>query len=213
MREHTRRLTIPAIVLGLVSGLAYNAWQHRIYDSGPKPAPVVAIPAPATDQNTQTNTRSAVDTAALRERAFWWALGELESGNRDDKVGPAGEVGRYQCLPSVWRSATSLPTSAASNPFTALAVGCVTISLRISNTGTSTHLGSRSDFTDKEMFLLWHCPGKRDSAGLWLVTPDDYNYATRGQNLYEDCLRKMLTADTNSGNMSSTAGKQSAGTN
>jgi hypothetical protein len=31
------------------------------------------------------------------------ALGMIETGNRDDEIGGAGEVSRYQIMPSVWR--------------------------------------------------------------------------------------------------------------
>jgi hypothetical protein len=31
------------------------------------------------------------------------ALGMIETGNRDDEIGGAGEVSRYQIMPAVWR--------------------------------------------------------------------------------------------------------------
>ena len=41
------------------------------------------------------------------------AISEIESGGRDNVVGAAGEVSRYQILPAVWRATTKLPIERA----------------------------------------------------------------------------------------------------
>lgn len=78
------------------------------------------------------------------------ALAELESGNRDGTTGRAGEVSRYQILPSVWRQYTGLPLDAAINPFTAANVVQRIMADRIK------HFGKQP--SDEEWYLLFHCP-------------------------------------------------------
>jgi hypothetical protein len=83
-------------------------------------------------------------------------LGQIESGNDDRAPGAAGEVSRFQILPSVWRQYTSLPLSAASNPFTALNVARAIMEDRASRI-LHTQL---SALNPQQFYLLWHRPGR-----------------------------------------------------
>jgi hypothetical protein len=73
-------------------------------------------PLPSPDQVTTTPTNGAAavapspaGTAAVTNRAGWLdavrcdALGMIESGNDDSAIGGAGEVSRFQIMPSVWQ--------------------------------------------------------------------------------------------------------------
>ena len=56
----------------------------------------------------QTTVAPKADDAGLGNPAVLdlhrrLALGMIETGNRDDEIGGAGEVSRYQIMPSVWR--------------------------------------------------------------------------------------------------------------
>jgi hypothetical protein len=89
----------------------------------------------------------------------WEALAMQESGCDDNAVGSAGEVSRYQILPSVWRTVTVLPISAAKNPCTALNVASAIMRERM-----RMNREDEKDFgiTDLKWVLLWKCPTRVD---------------------------------------------------
>lgn len=95
-----------------------------------------------------------------RAGAYLLALGQLESGNRDDgPPGAAGEVGRYQCCPKYWKATTSLPLASAVNPVTSAAV-CLTIIRQ--RTGKDA-----GELTPEQFARAWHAPfAKRTTAEL-----------------------------------------------
>jgi len=100
------------------------------------------------------------------------ALAQLESGGNSQAKGRAGEVGEMQCLPSVWRAATSLPLSAATNPITARAVAIAIIESRT---------GKRLDqLTPRQVAIAWHSPAKLNCNKL---TREQSQYVQRYQNL------------------------------
>ncbi len=45
----------------------------------------------------------ATGSTGVLDRRHQFALGMLETGNHDSEIGGAGEVSRYQIMPSVWR--------------------------------------------------------------------------------------------------------------
>ena len=57
----------------------------------PTPTPVLTRPAP-------------VDTYPPLDARRLYALGMIETGNNDRAIGSAGEVSRYQLMPSVWKN-------------------------------------------------------------------------------------------------------------
>lgn len=101
------------------------------------------------------------------------AIAQTE-GCSDTKRGLAGEVSRYQMLPSVFVSAAHLPLSAAMNPFTARNAANQVLRTRIA--GFERCHGRKP--TIFEQALLWHCPARVDKP-----TADDRDYAQRVVNL------------------------------
>jgi hypothetical protein len=65
----------------------------------PTDPPTIATPA-AEESSPAEDHRSEVSTLT---DARCYALGMIETGNEDDAVGGAGEVSRYQIMPSVWQ--------------------------------------------------------------------------------------------------------------
>jgi hypothetical protein len=92
--------------------------------------------------------------ASLHAADNWAALSQIESDDCDTCTGSSGEVGRWQQLPRYWRLYTSLPLSAATNPFTALAVAKLDMVDRVKNFVAHNHRQP----TDGEFVLLWHSP-------------------------------------------------------
>ena len=60
----------------------------------PPPAPIVTAPA---------IILPAADNPGVLDERRRFALGMIETGNRDHEIGGAGEISRYQIMPSVWR--------------------------------------------------------------------------------------------------------------
>ena len=63
----------------------------------PAPAPMTVVPA-AVPVATPPTSSSALLNARHR-----FALGMIETANNDEEIGGAGEVSRYQIMPSVWK--------------------------------------------------------------------------------------------------------------
>lgn len=83
------------------------------------------------------------------------AISELESNDRDNVIGTAGEVSRYQILPAVWRAATQLPIErAACRKGTARAVAR---KILISRLREFERRYERSPGA-REIWLLWNAP-------------------------------------------------------
>lgn len=86
----------------------------------------------------------------------WEALSKLESGDNDNASGRAHEVSRYQMLPSVWRAATSLPLSAATNQDVAWSVAAKVQGARV--VGFARREGRMP--TSAEWYRLWNRPAR-----------------------------------------------------
>jgi len=82
------------------------------------------------------------------------ALAMVESGGRDGAIGPAGEVSRYQIMPSVWRQYTSWPISKATNPAIALVVARAVMAARLPR------LAADGEKSGEDWYLLWHRPAR-----------------------------------------------------
>src|SRR5882724_10599155 len=63
----------------------------------PAPEPMTVAPAVAS-----VATTTAASSAVLNARQRF-ALGMIETANNDEEIGGAGEVSRYQIMPSVWK--------------------------------------------------------------------------------------------------------------
>jgi hypothetical protein len=70
--------------------------EAKVYVPTPAPAPVSASRAGG----------SPVSPAELNAR-HRFALGMIETANNDEEIGGAGEVSRYQIMPSVWKRYSS----------------------------------------------------------------------------------------------------------
>jgi len=123
-----------------------------------------------TDASLTNNRQRGVESADLgRAAGYLAALGQLESGNNDFAKGRANEISRYQCLPRVWREATALPYSAATNPETAkTVVRCI--------------IWNRTGFdlpelTPRQVAVAWHCPNAKH------LNREQRDYVTRFENL------------------------------
>jgi hypothetical protein len=91
--------------------------------------------------------------AAAMER--WAALSQIESGDDDSAVGPAGEVSRYQIKPEVWRQHPSA-TQDWENPEHALAVAQQTMKERCA----AFEQQFKRPPNDTEFYILWNAPGQ-----------------------------------------------------
>ncbi len=105
MKIQVKRMVIPGIMLGMtvlliMSGLkpAFASVRKATDDNrnvSPTPTVITTTTTPATD--------GMAGSPAVLDAHRRMALGMIETGNRDDEIGGAGEVSRYQIMPSVWR--------------------------------------------------------------------------------------------------------------
>lgn len=70
--------------------------------SSPRAA-LATAPQPGDGQNNVLVSGESAGNPAVLDAHRRLALGMIETGNRDDEIGGAGEVSRYQIMPSVWR--------------------------------------------------------------------------------------------------------------
>ncbi len=91
----------------------------------------------------------------LRALDRWSALSQIESGNDDHAVGPAGEISRYQIKPAVWQHYA--PTNADwTNPDDALSVTRQAMQKRCAAFERAAHRPP----TDAEFYILWNAPAQ-----------------------------------------------------
>ena len=93
-------------------------------------------------------------TSSLHAMDAFSALSAIESCNCDYAVGSCGEISRFQILKAVWRTETTLPYSAARNPFTAQNVAIDLMNKRVKQFV----LSNNRQPTASEWALLFHCP-------------------------------------------------------
>ena len=68
-----------------------------------RPAAAVAKPMTIVAPAIVTVAKPAVDSSAWLNARHRFALGMIETANNDGEIGGAGEVSRYQIMPSVWK--------------------------------------------------------------------------------------------------------------
>ena len=107
----------------------------------PPPAPIVTAPA---------IILPAADNPGVLDERRRFALGMIETGNRDHEIGGAGEISRYQIMPSVWRQYSD--SRSYQNP---------KISLEVAQQHWSALYArfkqqARRDPTDFDMYVLWN---------------------------------------------------------
>lgn len=188
--------------------LAATRAPHKIM-TAPTSVKLVGLPLVAT--HNQSPPPAPRLEPEERENLRWEALAMVESASRDIAVGKAGEVGRYQMLPNVWRTVTSLSLSAATNPATALSVAKMEMGKRTIDWSRAHSLGrtifvSRNTLvfliqpSAREWFLLWHCPAHVENPNAV-----ERDYAQRClnllQTLVENNLKKMVQRTASSSNL------------
>lgn len=127
---------------------------------------------------------SEPDWAAIR-----WALGQIESGDRDSAIGQAGEVSRYQIRPELWRQLA--PRLNPRNPDQAWAVARRELGSRMARARLPRDQYARAC----AIYLLWNAPealarADYDPARVNATLRDR---ATRFANLATDFPRRGLT--------------------
>jgi len=90
------------------------------------------------------------DNPAVLDKRRRLALGMIETGNDDREIGGAGEVSRYQIMPSVWRQYSS--SRSYQNPETSLKVAQEHWSALYARFKQQ----SRRTPTDFDMYVLWN---------------------------------------------------------
>jgi len=101
----------------------------------PKPAPA---PAPAPSSSALLNTRQR------------FALGMIETANNDAEIGGAGEISRYQIMPSVWKHYSN--SRSYQNPDVSLEVARQHWSALYAAFMKQAH----REPTDFDMYVLWN---------------------------------------------------------
>jgi hypothetical protein len=99
----------------------------------------------------------ALAILALRVQAFdrWEALAQIESGDRDDAIGAAGEISRYQIRPEIWRRYASIGAN-WKNSEDSLQVAKAIMKERTDAFEQSFHRAP----TDWEFYVLWNAPAR-----------------------------------------------------
>ena len=112
--------------------------------STPAPAPMPVAPAVA------PVSAPPVGSSALLNRQHRFALGMIETANNDEEIGGAGEVSRYQIMPSVWKHYSD--SRSYQNPEVSLEVA--------QQHWTTLHAFFRKQAhrepTDFDMYVLWN---------------------------------------------------------
>ena len=100
--------------------------------------------------------RTSMGAPLTREDIRYWALAQVQSGENDLAVGIVGERSRFQIRPLEWKQCTTLPLSAATNPFTAMNVCKSLMQPRVAHF-VRVHKRVPSN---REWLLLYHCPAR-----------------------------------------------------
>jgi len=150
------RVKYPIMVAVL---LATGAWPHAIPGADYAVPPRGVLPARLADVGSPhrpvppaaagTVNRVAGSPSVLDHRRQF-ALGMIETGNDDSEIGRAGEVSRYQIMPSVWRQYST--SRSYRDPATALEVAQQYWSTLYSRFKHQAH----REPTDFDMYVLWN---------------------------------------------------------
>ena len=91
------------------------------------------------------------------------ALEQIESGSDDRAVGRAGEISRFQILPTVWREYSSLPRYRDAGHAWAVAERI------LSDRSAQFAAATGRQPTSREIYVLWNAPGAFRRAGYHFV--------------------------------------------
>lgn len=160
MKTHIKFSAILAAMLGTAGVLFALLTAHATppvpnqlpSTPAPKSAPEPVEPAPAavTPVIATNDASAATDNVGVLNSQRQFALSMIETGINDHEVGRAGEVSRYQIMPSVWRHYSG--SHAYSNP---------QVSLQVARQHWATLYDSftqraHREPTDFDMYVLWN---------------------------------------------------------
>jgi hypothetical protein len=98
-----------AVVPGVAESVqaVYSLASLQFLSKAPQPpvsVPIVrTMPAAAPTVVAQSRPTAVSPKPAILDNRSLFALGAIETGNNDNEIGQAGEVSRYQIMPSVWK--------------------------------------------------------------------------------------------------------------
>jgi hypothetical protein len=151
MKTQIKYSVIVVVLLGTGSWLLTLLNAHAttipqtILRVAPAPAPVIAAPIIAVPVIVPPAANPGVLDPQRR-----FALGMIETGNRDSEIGGAGEVSRYQIMPSVWKQYSD--SRSYQNPDTSLEVAQQHWSANYARFKQQAHRAP----TDFDMYVLWN---------------------------------------------------------
>jgi hypothetical protein len=137
------------VVGGMVLGIAVILF----IASGARSVAAAAAPANNVVQCTNASAQAAasnIGDPAVLDAHRRLALGMIETGNRDDEIGGAGEVSRYQIMPSVWRQYSQ--SQNYRNPYVSLTVA----QKHWARLYTAFVKKAHREPTDFDMYVLWN---------------------------------------------------------
>ena len=154
MKTQIKCSLIAAVLLGTGGGLLALVNARAATVPAQPFLPVLTTNCPATPPLAPIVTAPAIlpaaDNPGVLDQRRRFALGMIETGNRDHEIGGAGEISRYQIMPSVWRQYSD--SRSYQNP---------RISLEVAQQHWSALYArfkqqARRDPTDFDMYVLWN---------------------------------------------------------
>ena len=154
MKTQIKCSLIAAVLLGTGGGLLALVNARAATTPAQPFLPVLTTNCPATPPLAPIVTAPAIlpaaDNPGVLDQRRRFALGMIETGNRDHEIGGAGEISRYQIMPSVWRQYSD--SRSYQNP---------KISLEVAQQHWSALYArfkqqARRDPTDFDMYVLWN---------------------------------------------------------
>lgn len=160
----TRRLVLATSILGMAAALGpFVCWTADAaapeYPGGRHPSDTSAagVPVPLVLAGNHLNGSASKPAAAPVARSSAWltarhrfALGMIETANNDQEIGGAGEVSRYQIMPSVWKHYSD--SRSYQDPDVSLGVA----QQHWTALHTAFQQQARREPTDFDMYVLWN---------------------------------------------------------
>lgn len=149
MKTHIKDPVIKLVLFG-------SGWLLALMTAQAGPAPqtdsptATAISAPAPVAVAVPAAKPATDNSGVLDERRQFALSMIETGNDDDEIGSAGEVSRYQIMPSVWQHYSS--SQRYKDPEVSLEVAQRHWAALYENFKQRAH----REPTDFDMYVLWN---------------------------------------------------------
>ena len=159
MKKLFNGFVLTSVMLGTAGGLLVffnahaNTAQPPLRPLAPAPAArpsIVSAAAPAPRPVIAPSTARMVIKVSDLDHRRQYALGMIETGNDDSEIGGAGEVSRFQIMPSVWQQYSD--SRSYQNPAVARTVAqqhWFTLYARFKQQ-------ARREPTDFDMYVLWN---------------------------------------------------------